>query len=300
VTAFVSRLERFGVVSSTNDVVRDWLAAGVPEVCLAAADVQLAGRGRNGRTWLAPAGAGLLLSFGTRPAWIAPERAWRVPAVAALAIAEAAEQVTGLRSGTIGLKWPNDVAVAGDAAPGDASRWADPAEPGPDGGGVRKLGGVLAESAGLGGRDPQLVVGLGLNVDWEERHFPGELAASMTSLRVLAGRPVSRQDLLAAFVERLEARLDSLRGGDANALDGWAGRQLLPGALVRLEGSGEADGERLVVAIDGESGALVVADPAAPGGERRIGAGEAIHVRLAAGLRPDRAPAPPVLVVGRV
>ena len=58
-----SRVERYDRVGSTNDVVRDWLAAGVPEICLAVAGEQTAGRGRNGRTWTAPAGAALPVSY---------------------------------------------------------------------------------------------------------------------------------------------------------------------------------------------------------------------------------------------
>ena len=64
---FIARRERFAVVGSTNDVVREWLAGGTPEVCLAVADEQTAGRGREGRTWTAPAGGALLLSLGFRP-----------------------------------------------------------------------------------------------------------------------------------------------------------------------------------------------------------------------------------------
>ena len=71
---FLARQERFDVVGSTNDIVRDWLAGGVPEVCLAVADEQSAGRGREGRTWTAPRGQALLLSLGFRPTWLAPER----------------------------------------------------------------------------------------------------------------------------------------------------------------------------------------------------------------------------------
>ena len=59
---FIGRHQRFAVVGSTNDVVRSWLAAGEPEVCLAVADEQTAGRGREGRTWTAPPGSALLLS----------------------------------------------------------------------------------------------------------------------------------------------------------------------------------------------------------------------------------------------
>ena len=57
----LARRERFAVVGSTNDVVRGWLADGTPEVCLAVADEQTAGRGREGRTWQAPPGGALLL-----------------------------------------------------------------------------------------------------------------------------------------------------------------------------------------------------------------------------------------------
>src|SRR3954465_9669135 len=108
---FLSRQERFAVVGSTNDVVRGWLGEGTPEVCLAVADEQSRGRGREGRTWTAPAGAGLLLSLGFRPVWLAPEHAWRLAATASLAMAQAAEAATGLVEGTIRLKWPNDLVI---------------------------------------------------------------------------------------------------------------------------------------------------------------------------------------------
>src|SRR6187397_2595423 len=118
---FLARQERFALVGSTNDVVRDWLTAGTPEVCLAVADEQSAGRGRDGRTWQAPAGAALLLSLGFRPTWLAPERAIR-------------------------LKWPNDLVAetVGLAVPVAPEAPTD----------IRKLAGVLGETAGLGTDDP--------------------------------------------------------------------------------------------------------------------------------------------------
>ena len=67
---FLARRERFARVGSTNDVVRAWLDDGAPEVCLAVADEQTAGRGRDGRTWTAPPGAGLLV-LGRLPADLA-------------------------------------------------------------------------------------------------------------------------------------------------------------------------------------------------------------------------------------
>ena len=99
---FISRQERFASVGSTNDVVRGWLAEATPEVCLAVADEQTAGRGRAGRTWSAPPGRALLLSLGFRPDWLAPEHAWRLAALVSLAMADAAEEAAGLKDRLIG------------------------------------------------------------------------------------------------------------------------------------------------------------------------------------------------------
>ena len=144
-TRFLARRERFGVVGSTNDVVRAWLADGTPEVCLAVADEQTAGRGRDGRRWVAPPGAALLLSLGFRPTWLEPDRAWRLAAVASLAMAEAAEDDGRPAAGHD----PSQVAERPrHRASRDRPAW-------------RKLAGVLGETDGLGTADPRAVVGLG-------------------------------------------------------------------------------------------------------------------------------------------
>lgn len=261
-TAFPARLERFDSVGSTNDVVRDWLAGGTAEVCVAVADEQTAGRGRSGRTWIAPPGASLLLSLGFRPTWLEPDRAWRLAAAASLAMADAAESVAGLVHRTIRLKWPNDLVVEVDGTT------------------ARKVAGVLGETQGLGSDAPRVVVGLGINVDWPAADFPPELAASMTSLReVSGGRAIDRTLLLEAFLERLEAQIAELRAGHFDA-DDWTDRQLTTGRVVRLE---HPDGSETVRAlgVDAASGALVVEDLAMADGRRTVLVGEIGHVRLA-------------------
>jgi BirA family biotin operon repressor/biotin-[acetyl-CoA-carboxylase] ligase len=266
-TGFLARHERFDRIGSTNDVVRAWLAGGTAEVCLATADEQTAGRGRAGRTWVAPAGTALLLSLGFRPAWIEPIRAWQIAATVALAMAVAAETVAGLADGAIRLKWPNDLVIEPGARP------------------ARKVAGLLGETEGLGTDDPRLVVGLGINADWPADGFPPDLAGSMTSLREAAGdRPIDSERLLAVFLAQLEAGIDALRSGRFDAA-GWADRQLTTGRTIRLEGH---DGSQTVRAIGVEpaTGALLVEDRAAPGGARPVLVGEVTHVRLA-----DSAPA---------
>jgi BirA family biotin operon repressor/biotin-[acetyl-CoA-carboxylase] ligase len=261
-TPFYSRREWFAQVGSTNDVVRGWLGNGVPEVCLAVADQQSAGRGREGRRWVAPARTALLVSAGFRPTYLAPDRAWRLAASVSLAMVDAAEEVAGLAEGTVRLKWPNDLVV-------DAS------------GTARKLGGVLGESDGLGTARPRVVVGIGVNADWAAADFPAELAADMTSLREASGgRPIDREALLDAFADRLEPRVRALRDGRFDAA-GWTGRQLTSGRLVLLD---LPDGRSEVVraaGVDPLSGALLVVAPDRPGVERAVLTGEIRHLRLA-------------------
>ena len=272
-TDFLSRQERFAVVGSTNDVVRAWLAEGTPEVCLALADEQSAGRGREGRTWTAPAGAALLLSLGFRPTWLDPERVWRLAATVSLAMADAAEEVAGLADGAIRLKWPNDlvaetVGTAVPMAPQVATE-------------VRKLAGILGETGGLGGPDPRVIIGLGLNTDWAAADFPPELAASMTSLReASSGRPIDHVALLDAFQGRLEVRIEALRGGRFDVGD-WTSRQLTSGRDVDMTAPDGVVSTVRALGVDSGSGALVIEDPDAPTGERLVLVGEVVRVRLA-------------------
>jgi BirA family biotin operon repressor/biotin-[acetyl-CoA-carboxylase] ligase len=259
---FLARQEHFAVVGSTNDVVRGWLAAGEPEVCLAVADEQAAGRGREGRTWSAPAGRALLMSLGFRPTWLTPDRVWRLAAVTSLAMADAAEAVAGLADGSIRLKWPNDLVVVFDSV------------------GLRKLAGVLGETDGLGGDEPRAVIGIGINANWPAAEFPQELADTMTSLHEASGgRSIDPTHLLEAFLGRLESRIEDLRGGRFDAA-GWLERQLTTGRTIRLVG--HAGDEEIVKALrsDPDSGALIVADARAASGERAVISGEIRHVRL--------------------
>ncbi|HEY8847104.1 MAG TPA: biotin--[acetyl-CoA-carboxylase] ligase [Candidatus Limnocylindrales bacterium] len=278
----VGRNERLGLVGSTNDVVRTWLADGEPEICIARADRQTAGRGRSGRTWSAPAGRGLLVSLGFRPTWLAPDRVWQLAATVSMAMADSAREEAGLPDNAIRLKWPNDLVVI------DGRRDAELALPSPKAKAtlprairLRKLGGVLGETDGLGSADPRAIVGIGLNADWAEADFPPELAGTMTSLRAAtADRPIDTGRLFDGFLARLETRVQALHGGRFEGTD-WSDRQVTTGREVVIElpdGSSET-----VVArgVDADSGALRIADAHEPGGERSIVVGEIVHVRLA-------------------
>jgi BirA family transcriptional regulator, biotin operon repressor / biotin---[acetyl-CoA-carboxylase] ligase len=259
---FPSRLERFGSVDSTQRIVRQWLDAGTPEVAVAVAAHQSAGRGRQGRGWTAPAGAALLLSAGFRPPSLAARHGWRLAATLSLAMLDAAEEAGGLKDEMLWLKWPNDIVA--DAADGR----------------LVKVAGVLGETAGTGHAVESAVIGIGVNTDWPAELFPPDLAPSMSSLRELSGgRPIDNEQLLEAFLDRLEPRYEALRAGTFDA-GGWSRRQRTTGRQVELD-LGEQRLAGLASGVDPESGALIVD----MGGEQsRVESGEVVRCRIVQGL----------------
>ena len=148
---------------------------GQPEGAVVATDEQTEGRGRLGRTWVAPPGTSVLFSIVLEPR-VAPEQLPQLTVVAAEAVAEAIATVTGLLAT---VKHPNDVLLDG-----------------------RKVAGVLAEA-----RDGRVVLGVGINVAQRDDEFPERAEYPATSLAI-AGADVDRASLLAAVLERLERRYD--------------------------------------------------------------------------------------------
>ena len=201
-------MRRFAEVDSTNRYLLEQARAGAPEGLVAVADFQTAGRGRQGRTWLAPRGSSLLVSVLLRPA-LPVERLHLATAAVALAGAEACADVAGFRPV---LRWPNDLLAA------------DPH------GGERKLAGVLAEAA-----LPAVVVGLGLNLNWPPE-LPAELAGTATAANHLAGREVDREAVLASLLGDLGA----LYGDWAAVASGYRRSCSTLGRTVRVELHDEA------------------------------------------------------------
>ena len=176
----------FDVVDSTNRYLLECAASGATDGLVAVADEQSAGRGRLGRSWIAPSGAALLVSVLLRPQ-LPIERVHLVTLAAALAAIDALPGAGAL------VKWPNDVVI-----------------------GDRKLAGILAETDGAGA----VVVGMGLNVrdDW----FPPELVD--TAAAVAVERRELLVAWLRAYDVRLD-QLDSVVD-DVSACSATLGREV--------------------------------------------------------------------------
>lgn len=148
---------------TTNDRIRDLALEGKPEGTLAVAELQTAARGRRGRPWQAPAGSGVWMSLLLRPD-IQPTQASTLTLLAGIALAEAIEDVTGMKPA---IKWPNDILLNG-----------------------KKLVGILTEMDCDMESIHSITVGMGINVNTKE--FPEELKDIATSLYLESNREYDR------------------------------------------------------------------------------------------------------------
>ena len=245
------RLEYYSEVGSTNDIALTRAAAGAPHGTVILAGMQKAGRGRHGRDWFSPAGAGVYLSaIVRRDAW---DGALSLVTLAAgVAVAKGLGTATGLR---LELKWPNDIVIG--------RPW-------------RKVAGILSESASVGSRVDAVIIGIGVNV--RRSAFPPELAARATAIELETDRPI---DVGTCVVEILCALNDAVlllsRKETGAIVASWRayGRSGLGGSTVRWN---DQQGPRRGVARDiDDSGALVVESE---GRTERLVAGEVIWDRM--------------------
>ena len=214
-----SALGSLGVVAttgSTNDDLRA-SASHLPDLSVLAAEHQTHGRGRRGRAWLSPFGAGLWFSVLARNENGVGQLAGLSLAIAVL-VAEALENAGVAR---VGLKWPNDVIV-----------------------GHRKLGGILIDLAGDWHGPSTAVIGIGINVA-----LPQESRAAIVrptvDLAEALGRVPDRNLVLALLLDSLLPGLMLFRGEGLPAfVHRWEARDALRGYPVRMDSgvSGIAEG----------------------------------------------------------
>ena len=219
-------------LGSTNDLAKDLALRGAPEGTVVVTEEQTAGKGRRGRSWLAPSKTNLLFSILLRPA-LSPNRAFSLTMALALAALEAIEGETGL---SCMIKWPNDLYVGG-----------------------RKLGGILTEFAGKGKQVDWVVLGLGLNVNWCPEEEEGGSGLSATSIFAETQETFSRSELLVQILKQFESHHERLFSGGGDELyRKWNEHSLVLGKEVVIEAE-EKRTTGKAIRID-ENGALILED----------------------------------------
>lgn len=211
-------------LDSSNTRLMAMAAQGAPHGLMLGAEWQTAGRGRLGRRWQMPLGAGLTFSL-----------LWRfergMGGLSGLSLAVGVALVRALRrfDAPVALKWPNDVLLDG-----------------------KKLAGILIELSGDALGPAAVVLGIGLNVG-----DPGEIDQPVAAL-AKAGIEVGRNALLAAILDELVAVLTQFdRDGFAAFREEWLACAAYLGQPVRLQFSHGEPVEGSLAGVDAH-GALLV------------------------------------------
>jgi BirA family transcriptional regulator, biotin operon repressor / biotin---[acetyl-CoA-carboxylase] ligase len=192
----------FFETTSTNAEALLLARQGADEGTLIYAECQTAGRGRKGRQWISPAGAGIYFSLILRPhqppdRWALLSQAASITLVRALRELAEAGFIPGALD--LELKWPNDLLLSG-----------------------KKAAGILAETAGAAGNPPAVVLGVGVNVNRTD--LPGPLSNHAISISEAAGVRVARRHLLVRFLFHFQMVYERFQRGELAAiLEEWKG-----------------------------------------------------------------------------
>ena len=187
------QIEVFDELPSTNSYLKDegnrakHISSVLCEGLLILAEHQTAGRGQRNRVWQTKPGENLTFSF-----CFHPHQLKRLPSLTLLVAVACAEAIEKLIKIPIDIKWPNDLFADG-----------------------RKISGILIESALLGNKVENLVVGIGLNVNQTEFTDATSTATSLRNVLPDGVEMPSREKILAVICNTLEPHLDAWDSGEA-------------------------------------------------------------------------------------
>jgi BirA family biotin operon repressor/biotin-[acetyl-CoA-carboxylase] ligase len=234
--------------TSTNDELKALALGSAPEGTVVLAEQQTLGRGRQGRTFVSPAGVGIYLSLLLRPT-IDMARLPQLTLMVAVATADAMTAVCGV---LVHLKWPNDVEIDG-----------------------KKVAGILTEAVLHLGEPPVVIIGIGINVNTTLEQLPSALHDRVTSLALTTGTSVSRHQLIACLLAHLEGLYHTFQdAGMTSILERWRRYSRISGRVVQFSHAAETKTGH-VIGLD-DDGALVV--QTVDGIQERIVSGQVIFL----------------------
>lgn len=237
-------IHHFHSMDSTNSMAYQLALQGAEEGEIVVAESQKKGRGRLGRKWYSPPLTNLYLSVILRPE-IPPQQASLITLMAAVATAGAIHKFSGLHPM---IKWPNDILLKN-----------------------RKVAGLLNEIHSETDRIHFVILGVGVNLNMDEKMFSKEIRSLATSLKRETGQSVSRKAFLQTLLEELEMWYETfLKEGASPILKAWREKAQIQGRPVKVTSFGEVLSG---TAIDVDSdGALVLETK--EGERKRVVAGD--------------------------
>lgn len=173
----------FKEVDSTNDVARELAENGAAEGAVVIAESQRSGKGRQGKRWISPSG-GLWMTIILRPD-VPPIKTPQLTLVTGVAVAKTLDEERGL---DVGIKWPNDVLI-----------------------GDKKVCGILTKVKADMGAVDYVLVGIGIDLNFDVDIFPPELREGATSLKMELKREIQGAQLVQRFLQNFEATYNQFK-----------------------------------------------------------------------------------------
>ncbi len=245
-TFFGEHIHHYYRAGSTSTLALEAAAEGAPEGSVFLAEQQTAGRGRGSNQWHSAECSGIYCSVILRPP-LSPADVLVLSLAAGLAVQSAVGEIDSRVFPD--LKWPNDLLIQG-----------------------KKFGGILTEMNAEATRVRHIVVGVGINVN--QTHFPGELEASATSLRMATGSEWSRVELCVALLKSLHREYQNLLAN--------------PGAqeeIVRRFEDGSSSARGRQVRIEENGGFIGVTEGLDPRGFLRVRTSEGVRIVYSGSVR---------------
>jgi BirA family biotin operon repressor/biotin-[acetyl-CoA-carboxylase] ligase len=210
-------------------MAKELAMSGAREGTVVTAETQAKGRGRLRRKWISLAG-GLWLSIVLRPG-TELKHVPKLTLMVSVAVVKTLSKLFGLKAQ---IKWPNDVLIEG-----------------------KKVSGILTEAKTEGETLDFVVVGIGINTNFNVNSLPLCLQDSSTTLKEELRKEVERESLLCMLLKEIESYYHLFRNGEfSTILNEWRGLAGFLGSYVRVVSHGDKI-EGQAIDID-EDGALIV------------------------------------------
>ena len=170
------------------------------------AEKQIAGKGRNGRSWQSAKGSNITFSILLTKETVVNLNINHLNFAASLAIAEAIENLYQLKTE---LKWPNDVLIN-----------------------KKKIAGILIETSIKGSSIERVVIGIGININ--QFAFQGEYNLTPTSIKLELGYDVDREIVLAEVLNIFEELLFKVESNPDEILNDWRNKCKMIGDKISI------------------------------------------------------------------
>ncbi len=237
----------FEELDSTNSKAKELAIEGAVEGTCIISSRQYNGKGRFGRTWCSPR-SGVWLSVILSPD-IEPERAPLVTILAGIAVARTIREVCELEAK---IKWPNDILIH-----------------------EKKVCGILTEVICIGDDVKHMILGIGVNANFNINELPKDVRNSATTLKNELGHDVSNEEFITKLLQNLDKCYEQFKNRRFRELvEEWKKLSATLGREVKITDGKEAI-QGLALEID-EFGALIV--EGGNGRPQRIITGDCIHI----------------------